>query len=214
MQAPNLPGGRCSTSDITINLLNVRLYVEHLEDLKADTNMVGANVLCFVDTHLRSGQNISDTVIPNADVTRSDCPDQAKGGIMIQTLKSLSVKKLQLKVSEIEFAAATVCKARTLVNIVTVYPSTLSNSELFTHNFQKLLHELDSKVQTVMLGNFNFDSRSSPMHPILDLTCHNGYTQHMQQPTPDCGSILDHVYTNGLQNVAIHVVDTYLFIHK
>ena len=213
MQAPDLPGGRSNTSDITIKLLNVRSYVEHLEDLKADTNMVDADVLCFVETHLWSGQKTSDTVMSNADITRIERPDQAKGGIMIQTRKLLSVKKLQLKVFGIEFAAATVCKGRRLVKVITVYRSPLSNSHIFRDNLQKLLHGLDNKVLTVMLGNFSFDLRSSPMHPILDLMCHNGYKQHVQQPTSDYESILDNVYTNGQQNVAIHVVDTYYSDH-
>ena len=209
----DLPVGASSASDITINLLNVRSYLEHIQDLKADSTHADADVLCLVETHLRPGQIISDTVLPDADVTRSEREDQAKGGIMIQTCKSLKARKMQLKIVGIEFAATTICKNGKLLNIITVYRSPSSSSEMFRDNLQKLLHELDHRVLTVVLGDFNYDLRSHPFHPVLDMMHHNGYKQHVQKPTTDYGSILDHVYTKGQQNVATEVMDTYYSDH-
>ena len=44
---------------LNIGLLNIRLYLEHLPDMKDDITMRSADVLCFVETFLREGQKLN-----------------------------------------------------------------------------------------------------------------------------------------------------------
>ena len=71
---------------IKISHLNVRGYLDHIDDLKADHVISSADIICLTDTHLC----ISDTVHPNSQPIKSHVQYRAdrvggvqKGGIMM-----------------------------------------------------------------------------------------------------------------------------------
>ena len=71
---------------IKISHLNVRGYLDHINDLKADHVISSADIICLTETHLRK----SDTVHPNSQPIKSHVQYRAdrvggvqKGGILI-----------------------------------------------------------------------------------------------------------------------------------
>ena len=71
---------------IKITHLNVRGYLDHIEDLKADDVISSADVICLTETHLRK----SDTIHPNSQPIKSHVQYRAdqvagvqKGGMLI-----------------------------------------------------------------------------------------------------------------------------------
>ena len=71
---------------IKISHLNVRGYLDHIDDLKADHVISSADVICLTETHLCT----SDTIHPNSQPIKSHVQYRAdrvggvqKGGIMI-----------------------------------------------------------------------------------------------------------------------------------
>ena len=52
---------------IKISHLNVRGYLDHIDDLKADHVISSADVICLTETHLRT----SDTIHPNSQPIKS-----------------------------------------------------------------------------------------------------------------------------------------------
>ena len=76
-----------------------------------------------------------------------------------------------------------------------------------------------SNLPTIMLGDFNEASKIYNMIThiviiILDNMFNNGYTQLVQSPTTDRGTLIDHVYYNRPSDDAVvQVHDTYYSDH-
>ena len=71
---------------IKISHLNVRGYLDHIDDLKADHVISSADIICLTETHLHK----SDTIHPNSQPIKSHVQYRAdrvggvqKGGILI-----------------------------------------------------------------------------------------------------------------------------------
>ena len=70
-------------------------------------------------------------------------------------------------------------------------------------------------VPTIIVGDFNEDllSRSTSSR-ILQLMSSRGFSQLVQVPTTDSGSLLDHIYYNGItEDAVVDVIDTYYSDH-
>ena len=71
-----------------------------------------------------------------------------------------------------------------------------------------------SNLPTIILGDFNKDIYSNTHSCILDIMSNNGYTQLVQSPTTDRGTLIDHVYYNRPSDDAVvQVHDTYYSDH-
>ena len=71
-----------------------------------------------------------------------------------------------------------------------------------------------STLPTIILGDFNEDLCDNTHSHILDIMSNNGYTQLVQSPTTDRGTLIDHVYYNRPSDDAVvQVHDTYYSDH-
>lgn len=69
-------------------------------------------------------------------------------------------------------------------------------------------------ITTIMLGDFNEDILNTKRPEIPTTMATLGFTQLVQSPTTDYGSLLDHIYYNKLHtNIIVQVVDTYFSDH-
>ena len=209
---------RNSGGCLKIGLLNIRSYLEHMEDMKADPVVPFIDVFCFVETFLRDGQCINEgaQIIPSMTyfrAERSSSSNVGKGGIMIMASQELSPVSVNPCVTGIEYTSVSVTKCETQVNIVTIYRSPLMSSPLFTQRLHVLLESLDKTVLTVILGDFNYDLLDSPEHNILQMMCSHGFHQYVTRPTTDYGSLLDHAYVNKEPRMDVDIVDIYYSDH-
>ena len=93
---------------IKISHLNVRGYLDHIDDLKADHVISSADIICFTETHLRK----SDTIYQNSQPIKSYVQYRAdrvdgvqKGGIIMFVNQQIHSTRLNIQIPGLEFLA-------------------------------------------------------------------------------------------------------------
>ncbi len=76
-----------------------------------------------------------------------------------------------------------------------------------------LNHVTHQAMATVILGDFNENLRSCTNSRLLQFMSSIGFSQLVQHPTTDSGSLLDHIYYNQSPDGVVDVVDTYYSDH-
>ncbi|KAI8512099.1 hypothetical protein Bbelb_111990 [Branchiostoma belcheri] len=198
---------------LSIKLLNIRSYTEHLQDLKADRSTLPVDVFCFVETFLQKHQQI-ELFIPETRAFRAERIGRG-GGVMNLAKQDVNPTDLHIAVQGLEHIATTVTKASTTVNIINIYRPPSLPEAVFIGKLQNLLHQLPWNIMTVILGDFNFDLLKCPPPQILPVMRQFGFSQQVQVPTTDYGTLLDHVYVrgHGQDSVQVSVQDTYYTDH-
>ena len=203
----------------TICHLNVRGYLDHLSDVKADHNICSSDVIGFTETHLRT----SDTVHNNSKPTiqhvlfRTDrLLGTQKGGTMIFAHTNCKPVPLCKHVKGLEFTGIIVSPVpdKTLV-VITIY----RRSNCVTiQQLLAMLEELlsDSTLQEtniVIMGDFNEDLVDN-YSKISNFLQQYGFHQLIKKPTTDQASLLDHMYYNDTSTTTVaEVCDTYYSDH-
>ena len=99
--------------------------------------------------------------------------------------------------------------------IVTVYRRPQQSIAVFLPLLNSYMANLPQIVPTILIGDFNEDllSRSTSSR-ILELMSSRGFSQLVQTPTTDSGSLLDHIYYNSIaEDTFVDVIDTYYSDH-
>jgi len=203
---------------VNIGFLNVRSYLEHLDDMKNDAAIRKMGVLCFAETFLYDGQRLEPEKLLKNGVKcfRAERPlDHGihRGGILMMAPEGMTPASLDTPATVLEHQGISIKTHRTTINIVTVYRPPSQSPTIFKDRLQQLLTTLNTENLTVLLGDFNFDLLHTPDHDILKLMTHHGFRQCVTGPTTDQGSLLDHVYVNHPVTVHVEVVDTYYSDH-
>ena len=202
-----------------IGLLNIRSYKCHLPDLKEELILDSAQILCFVETFLSHGDDLSspDLILPDCEVFREERPtsgDLERGGIMIQARRNTSPRDMAAMVPGLECKAITVTHNRQTMNVITIYRRPLQSVSQFSVLLQKLFTNIDTARPTVILGDFNINLLETPQHPVVMLFHQHGFQQFVSEPTTDSRSLLDQVYTNiPSSRVSTMVSDCYYSDH-
>ena len=63
------------------------------------------------------------------------------------------------------------------------------------------------------MGDFNEDLLSTKKHELHNFLTERGFIQHVNMPTTDYGTLLDHIYTKNIFNVETDVQDCYYSDH-
>ncbi|CAJ1087262.1 hypothetical protein Bbelb_361660 [Xyrichtys novacula] len=197
---------------LNIRLLNVRSYLEHLEDLRADNSVKNVDVFCYDEYFLKQQQDI-DLVIPNAQSFRADRSTAVGqgGGVMTVARQEVLPTDLQLAITGVEYTVVSVKKGGTQINIVTLYRPPSTPPAVFIQALQALIRSLPD--DTIILGDFTFDLLQSSHHNIISFMEKHGFNQEVQVPTTDYGTLLDHVYIRNYLGTEVKVLYTYFSDH-
>ena len=203
---------------IKICHLNVRGYLDHVNDLKVDPVILSSNITCFTETHLRN----SDIVHRNTQPTKSHIPYRQdrvggvqKGGIMILVDHEIPSTRLDINIPGLESLTTSISlNPTTKIVIVTLYrrSSTVSIEHFIAMIEQFLSDSALLHAQILVVGDFNEDLMGNT-NKISSYFESKGFNQLIGQPTTDYGSLLDHVYFNGLLPIQTEVCDTYYSDH-
>ena len=143
--------------------------------------------------------------------------DLAKGGIMVvcpESLQPVRIGNQRPPQLEVVTIMATSTHSGCSMCIVAVYrrPQPLAT---FLSLMDEFISSVPQIVPTIILGDFNDNLLSiSSLSPLLELMSSRGFSQLVQVPTTDYGSLLDHIYYNGAaEDTFIDVVDTYYSDH-
>ena len=110
---------------IKISHLNVRGYLDHIDDLKADHVISSTDIICLTETHLRK----SDTIHPNSQPIKSHVQYRAdrvggvqKGGILIFVNWQIPSTCLNIQIPGLEFLATSLSpNPNTKIVLITLY---------------------------------------------------------------------------------------------
>ena len=177
---------------IKISHLNVRGYLDHIDDLRADHAISSADIICLTETHLRK----SDTVHPNSQPIKSHVQYRAdpvggvqKGGILIFVNWQIPSTCLNIQIPGLEFLATSFSpSSNTKIVLITLYrrSSTVSTQEFIAMVEQLLSSTALLHAEILVVGDFNDDL----MHNTTKITSwfeSNGFNQLIDQPTTDQG---------------------------
>ena len=203
---------------IKISHLNVRGYLGHIDDLKTDHVISSADIICLTETHLRK----SDTVHPISQPIKSHVQYRAnrvggvqKGGIMMFVNWQIPSMCLNIEIPGLEFLATSLSPSpNTKIVLVTLYRC---SSTVSTQQFIAMVEQLLNSIallhaQILVVSDFNDDLLGNTTK-ISSWFKSNGFNQLIDQPTTDQGSLLDHVYFNGVSVIQTEVCNTYYSDH-
>ena len=84
------------------------------------------------------------------------------------------------------------------VYIIAVYRRPQQYLPTFLSLIGDYLANLPQIVPTIIVGDFNEDISRANSSRLLQLMTSRGFSQLVQVPTTDSGSLLDHIYLNGI----------------
>ena len=98
------------------------------------------------------------------------------------------------------------------MRILTVYRRPQQPLATFLSLFGNYLTSLPQIVPTIIFGDFNEGLLTSSR--VLQFMSSIGFSQLVQVPITDSGSLLDHIYYNGIiEDTVVDVIDTYYSDH-
>ena len=122
---------------------------------------------------------------------------------------------LDINIPGLEFVAAYISPAPTtkIVTVTLYRRSSTVSIERFIAMIKQLLSDTTLlHAQILVVGDFNEDLMGNT-NKISSYFEGNGFKQLIGQPTTDYGSLLDHVYFNGILPIQTEVCDTYYSDH-
>lgn len=97
--------------------------------------------------------------------------------------------------------------------IVLYRPPTYGQS-MFEKSLATLMKKVNARFKCgiMIVGDFNDNLRISCV--VEDLMGSQGFIQHVSEATTEANTIIDHVYTRNIENVAVTVLPTYFSYHE
>ncbi len=206
---------------ISIALLNIRSIVPKIPDIERDSSLESATILCFTETWLTRRQ-MSPVFFDHHTVVRSDrVSGENKGGVMIsmpQTMLISDVTDLSFIGPGILFeaiSATLLLPSGEHLQVTLVYRSPSISTDNHFNIMSAILNRLTrSGLPSIVLGDFNDDILANPDSRLVSLMSQYGFSQLVQTPTTDRGTLIDHVYYNRpSDHVHVKVCDVYYSDH-
>ncbi|XP_062609593.1 uncharacterized protein LOC134271404 [Saccostrea cucullata] len=209
-----------------IVLHNIQSLNNHFADLKNDTRIKQASIICLTETWLRSGEEIEKYVLQGFQfhhLPRKEAYDEST--VSNQSLRNLSrgggvglyLKDnegyndvLQLPRMNIEGIAVKILKENIL--LLVVYRPCTAKVTSFLHNLQNVLDKLKTNEQdSIVIGDFNEDANANG--PIQRFMRDRNFRLLVSFSTTEGGTILDHVYVSSSIQIDVQKVPTYYSYH-
>ena len=131
---------------------------------------------------------------------------------MIVCPSSLKLIRINIQTpSKLEIVGIMACSTHSgcRMCILAVYRRPQQPLAAFLSLFVNYLAILPNMIPTIIIGDFNEDLLSkSTSSRLLQLMSSRGFSQLVQVPTTDSGSLLDHIYFNGvIDDTFMDVID-------
>ncbi|XP_052393335.1 uncharacterized protein LOC127941915 isoform X1 [Carassius gibelio] len=206
----------------TIALHNVQSLRAHVQDLQVHRQIMNADCICLTETWLKVEDQVQIPGFVFKSNPRAKCYDnsiplftdlkqQRGGGVGLFCCESIH---FNVRVPEpcnlecIYFAVPHLSLNAALLYRPNSYPL-----NLFQQNMLHVFDELEKQSgKKVIMGDFNEDIlTSSTIGTLMEL---HGYSQHVQHPTTEKGTLIDHVYVKDAENFSVEIVQTYYSYHQ
>ena len=134
---------------------------------------------------------------------------------MIFVNRQIPSTRLNIQIAGLEFLTTSLSPSSTRkIVVITLYrrSSTVSTQEFIAMVEKLLSSTVLLHAEILVVGDFNDDLMGNTTK-ICSCFESNGFNQLIDQPTTDQGSLLDHVYFNGVSPIQTEVCDTYYSDH-
>ena len=185
-------------------------------DLLCDVELQKADVVCLTETHFSCDNQISISDIwqcKQGSIYRFDRNGRKGGGVLMAVSGQYRSKQIGME-SHLE-AVAIELYCPDQVVLICLYLSPSVNKKAAVKCVRKLLYDVsDLGDKVVVIGDFNEDLLSDASDKsVFNFFGNCGFKQHVYKATTDYGSLLDHLYTRGVKDVGVEVLDTYYSDH-
>ena len=86
--------------------------------------------------------------------------------------------------------------------------------QMFIENFDRMLQKLfPVSAKVIVIGDFNQNILKGET-TCLNFMNENGFTQYVKSPTTETGTLIDHVYAKGIDDLTVKVTPTYYSYHE
>lgn len=207
-----------------IILQNIQSLNKHFADLKNDERFKQADIICLTETWLKPNESTDNFMLegyqfhhlPRHAAYRDDSEMHSNlrlskgGGVGVYLKNEQEYDIISLFGMNIEVIGLKMKLENVLV--LSVYRPKSVNLTAFLENFQQVLNSLNNKsVNTIIMGDFNEDAKQNGS--IQRFFKNQNYKQHVNFPTTEAGTILDHVYVSGEIQVDVRQLPTYFSYH-
>lgn len=98
--------------------------------------------------------------------------------------------------------------------IATIYRPQRYSIGAFMNNFSLLIDKLELlSTRLTVLGDFNQDIINN-QSSVLNFMSAKGFSQYVENPTTENGTLIDHVYVKGFTDIEVSTVPTYFSYHE
>ena len=207
---------------ISIILHNIQGLKQHYRDLKCNTDFSNADVICLTETWLNNEDDIIDTLLDDfkfyhqprylSYCATSQLREQSHGGVAMY-IKNKFSSRLDIAVENLESMAIIITNPVSFVISVIYRPPSYSIKQFCECllNYLNELHKISTRC--IVMGDFNEDlmKHNSQVNRVM---CGNGYKQYVSKPTTENGTLIDHVYSKGLDILDADVIPIYYSYHE
>nr|XP_055075157.1 uncharacterized protein LOC129454640 [Misgurnus anguillicaudatus] len=208
-----------------IALHNVQSLKAHIKDIQAHRPLLDTDCICLTETWLKAEEKEDSVQIPGFTFKhnpRPNCYDsssplfsnlkqQRGGGVGIYCCQNMVSNVIIPEPCNLECLYLIIPHVR--LNVALLYRPNVYPIDLFRLNVLHVISDLEKLPGTkLIMGDFNEDILTSST--IRMLMAFHGYSQNVQQPTTEKGTLIDHVYVKDSQNISIEIISTYYSFHE
>ena len=194
---------------------NCRSLKKHIADVRADSNMLAANIIAFGETCLKNTDQSYIVNLEGFHLSRNDdscCFGRAYHGLAVYT-KGVLNSFVGANIFDVEFTHDYILHSDLLIHVCFLYCSPkIASVKLYKKFFAHLDTVYNLKNPHIVMGDFNLDFYQAQVLPSF-LYSKYSLSQLISIATTNYDSILDHVYTN-LDKKLIYmsgVLESYFF---
>ncbi|XP_041482326.1 uncharacterized protein LOC121429412 [Lytechinus variegatus] len=211
-------------NNYTMILHNIQGLRQHFVDLNSQYQFLNSEIICLTETWINDDDTFDvfmddfklyhqpRRLSYNEFGTSSKFKNQSHGGVGMY-IKKVNSSRLNISIDNLEFIA-TLISSHISVVVAVVYRPPSYNIKSFCQSLANLLNELNkSGTKCIITGDFNEDllKGTSQIHQLM---CTNGYTQHVLHATTENGTLIDHVYSKGIDSLKTEVIPIYYSYHE
>jgi hypothetical protein len=186
---------------------NIQSLNKHLEDLKNNTEIRKAHVICLSETWLGNDSNLDSISI---DGYSFESVNSGNGrGVAMYIQNSVKYDVVPLLTEQSDVVAIRTSGATNLL-IATIYKPTATSSRVFSNEMNDVTAQIEilDTDYNVLLGDFNRDLLKEQVLPAF-----KHYDQLIEQPTTK-RTLLDHIYIKPTPpEYSTSVMTTYYSYH-
>jgi len=208
-----------------IMLVNVQSLKAHFQDVLAHKALMNADCICLTETWLNVEDKREEPQIPefvfkhnprakcydNSNAVFTDLKHQRGGGVGIYCSEKIECNIFTPENWNLEWLYFTVPHVN--LTAALLYRPNSYKTDMFRQQLLQVIEEMEKHPgQKVIMGDFNEDIFTSSS--VVKLMESHGYSQQVQNPTTEKGTLIDHVYTKAMEGISVDVVQTYYSFHQ